>query len=71
MRILGPQKGMHADYISLPIESFKVMGHGHEVGLGGELISRMPPVPVGKDPQLSTLYQRFDFFLNRSKVHGR
>lgn len=71
MRILGPEKGMHPDDILLPIQSLEVMGNGHQVGLGGKVVGRVSPVPVGENSQVSTIYKIFDFFLDRSKIHGR
>ena len=53
VRVLASQHGVHLDKFALPVERLQIVGDGHEVGLGGELVGRMTPVGIGERPQLA------------------
>ncbi len=43
VRVLAPEHGVDLDDLALPVERFEVVGHGHEVGLGRQLVRRSGP----------------------------
>jgi hypothetical protein len=56
MRVLAAEDRVHLGDIALPRERLEIVRHGHQVGLRRQLVSRMAPVGLGKNTQLT----RFD-----------
>jgi hypothetical protein len=46
------------------------MGHGHQVGLGRQLVGRVAPVTIGEDAELAGLDEGLDAFLDIGEVAG-
>ena len=52
MGVLGAEDGVDQDDVLLPLQGLQVVGDGHQVGLGGELVGGVSPVGVleGAEP---------------------
>src|SRR5262249_48674057 len=55
MRVLAAKNRMHLDELSLPVQRFEVVRHGHKVRLGWEAIGGMAPVRVRKWAELTAI----------------
>ena len=70
MWVLAAEDGVHLDELTLPLERFEIVRHGHEIGCRRELVRRMPPICVGKWPKLPAVDQAFDAVLDALEVRG-
>ena len=61
---------MHFGYLSLDIERFEVVRHSNKILLRCQLVVRIAPIAVAKNPQ-STLFDKFDDpVLNQFELTG-
>ena len=68
MRILASKDRVNPDDFLLPLESLQIMRHRHEIRLGRELVGRMSPVTIGKNPQLPALHKFCQALLHIGKI---
>ena len=68
VRVFTPEDRMHLDDFLLPLEGFKVVCNRKEVDLRRKFHLGMPPVAVGKNPQLSAFDKSGDPLFNVGEI---
>ena len=68
MRVLPPQNRHRLGCLTLVVQSLEIVGHRHEVSLGGKFHGRMSPIAGRKDPQTPGSHKGFQLGLYRSEL---
>ena len=68
--VFGTQDGMRFDDIALPVKRLEIVRHRHQVGFGGQFVSRVTPVGVGEGAKLAAGDKRGYFVLDSLEIIG-
>ncbi len=68
MRVLGAEDRVNLDDILLPFEGFQVVGHGHQVGFGGQLVGAVSPVGILERAEAAGAGKGRDLFLDTLEI---
>ena len=68
MGILAAENGMNLDEAALPVERFEIVRQRHQIGLGRQLVSRMPPIGIGERAELATLHESLNAIAHTGKI---
>jgi hypothetical protein len=71
MRVLAAEDRVQCHGVALPDQCIKIVGDGHQVGLGRQAIGRMAPVAVAEDAELSAVDEALEFLLHVGEVARR
>ncbi len=69
--VLAAEDGVHLHPLFLEIERLQIVGHGHEIGLGRQDVSRAAPVGIGEDPELAALHEALEPVLDVAEIAWR
>jgi hypothetical protein len=71
VRVLTAEDRMQLHRVALPGKGLGVVRERHQIGLGRQLLGRMNPVAVGKDPELPAIDEALELRLDVLEVPGR
>jgi hypothetical protein len=71
VRVFTTENGVNFYNFFLPFQGFQIMRKPDEIHFGGQFISRMAPISIGKNAELAAFHKFFDPGLNITEITGR